>query len=139
VRKVRWECPRCRYSLEDLVEDNQAICPECGLNWTHEQLAEIQGFFVRPSGRKLWLPLLTPFIFGAGAVLYYPLLGLVLASLWSWLCATLVLRQMMRPRLEDFAVVVASIVGLIPAAAWTGLWYSVLGILLGFFGIRANL
>jgi hypothetical protein len=71
--------------------------------------------------------------------LYYPLLGLVLASLWSWLCAALILRQMMRPRLEDFAVVVASIVGLIPAAAWMAVWYGFVTFILEAAGIRVLL
>ena len=115
-----WTCPFCAYDLSSIVEGGQARCPECGRLWTKATLREIKNTVQRPTGLRLWLPLLTPVIIGVAWIGFGQMeLGTALAAAWSLGCAAAILGQAVRPRLGDFAPTAGAFLGAPFAAAWT--------------------
>ena len=81
---VSARCPRCNYDLSGILESEAHRCPECGREWTIEELAHqyaAQAMQRRGVGRWLWVMLPGPV---ACVVLF---LGLVFGHLVWWIAA----------------------------------------------------
>jgi hypothetical protein len=123
--RVVWQCPPCGYSLEGLVEDGRAQCPECGQVWTRRQLAEIQGFFTWPDWRWAWGGVLTLAVMAVAMFFGWPRMGAAAGGLLAWVCASVMMTQMLRPRLGDMGVVFGTILAAPIAGGFTAVCWPV--------------